>query len=311
MHRNAAARFSWTGFPTLLLLLLLCAVTVRFGAAGAESSALAAGDEASCDSAAGAPAPRYLHYGIRARRLKASLQFLEHVLGMHTLRHDEDAEGSQITSNGRETAGADKPWSKTVMGYRPVDEGFSFEVTFNYGVKKYKPGSGLQGFVIALPQAKIHDAIVNAQGLHHEVRHTIVRYPRARGGRSNKIVIDGPDGYTYQLVPLEPLEASMKELGGAGGGESAAATAAEQFALVHLAVKSVKAAKLFYTDVLGMRDLASELPDGLQAALRELRQPEAPPGGAGKTKQCSCLRSTAGACVSLAAPGTLSSAQTI
>merc|ERR1719436_2340529 len=87
---------------------------------------------------------RSLHWVIRNSDLKPSTTFFENVLGLTALRHEENKEPCEITCNGR----YNNAWSKSMMGIKNRSEDFAYalEVTYNYGVKAYKPGNGFSRF---------------------------------------------------------------------------------------------------------------------------------------------------------------------
>ena len=121
---------------------------------------------------------------IRASDLNATLGFLEDVLGLRALRHEENNAGCEITCNGAFA----NPWSKTMVGYAPEDEAFCLEVTTNHGVSSYGAPAALGPLAVALPAARgeIEDVLAAAA---------------ARGLAVDRAAreITGPDGYRYVL----------------------------------------------------------------------------------------------------------------
>lgn len=59
---------------------------------------------------------------------------------MKILRHEEFEEGCKASCNGP----YDGLWSKSMVGFGPEDDHFVVELTYNYGVKKYKRGNDFQ-----------------------------------------------------------------------------------------------------------------------------------------------------------------------
>jgi lactoylglutathione lyase len=83
---------------------------------------------------------RSLHWVIKIGNLKRSMEFYQQVFGMKVLRHEEFNEGCDANCNGE----YDRPWSKTMVGYGPEKTNFALELTYNYGIKKYRRGNDLR-----------------------------------------------------------------------------------------------------------------------------------------------------------------------
>jgi len=124
------------------------------------------------------------HYVIRSSDLETTLDFLELVLGLRVLRHEENPEACPISCNGDYAV----PWSKTMVGTRPEDEAYALEVTYNYGVDGYERGTGLAGFDIFVDDVK--EALDAASDL---------GYAATAADPSAPAVV-GPDGYEYRLL---------------------------------------------------------------------------------------------------------------
>ena len=163
-------------------------------------------------------ASRSAHWVIRASDLNATLGFLEDVLGMRALRHEENNAGCEITCNGAFA----NPWSKTMVGYAPEDEAFCLEVTTNHGISGYGAPAGLGPLAVALPAVRGENEDVLAAAA-------------ARGLAVDRAAreITGPDGYRYVLD------------GGVRRGGQGALLA------VTIAVASLDRALAFYVGVLG------------------------------------------------------------
>ena len=87
---------------------------------------------------------RTLHWVTKVGNLKTSLRFLELVLGMRVLRHEEFESGCEATCNGP-YGGA---WSKTMVGLGNENSNFVFELTYNYGIDGYTKGNDVQYFAL-------------------------------------------------------------------------------------------------------------------------------------------------------------------
>ena len=160
-------------------------------------------------------AQRVLHWVIRVSSLEDTVSFATDVLGMQVLRHEENAEPCPLTCNGL----FDTPWSKTMVGYGPEDSHYALELTYNYGIDAYEKGHGLQKFVLTIDDAA--SALSRA---------------KARGNTVEGNVVDGPDGYKYEL--LEHVKT------GAG--------AVEPLGAVVLRAADAQAMAKWYADTLGM-----------------------------------------------------------
>lgn len=161
-----------------------------------------------------APLPRTIHWVLRCSDLQPALDFYRDVLGMRVLRHEENAEPCKITCNGR----YNNAWSKTMVGYETEDVAYCLEITYNYGVLSYKPGSGLLHLAIGFVNPA--EVLAKAEAANFKVE--------------NGNVIVGPDGYRIAVVSK--------------------IRAKEPFDHVKLRVASVDKAKDFYCNVLGMKD---------------------------------------------------------
>ncbi|XP_003737803.1 glyoxalase domain-containing protein 4 [Galendromus occidentalis] len=87
---------------------------------------------------------RPLHYVFKIADRKATMDFYMKILGMRVLRHEEFEEGCKAACNGR----YDGRWSKTMIGYGSEDSHFVLELTYNYGIPKYRRGNEFHGIVI-------------------------------------------------------------------------------------------------------------------------------------------------------------------
>eukprot|EP00611_Tribonema_gayanum_P015887 TRINITY_DN277_c4_g4_i2.p1 TRINITY_DN277_c4_g4~~TRINITY_DN277_c4_g4_i2.p1 ORF type:complete len:453 (-),score=134.16 TRINITY_DN277_c4_g4_i2:53-1354(-) len=122
---------------------------------------------------------RFAHWVLKVGNLKESLRFLEGVLGLRVLRHEEFTEGCEATCNGP-YAGA---WSKTMVGYGPERDNFALELTYNYGIDSYASGDDLHYIAVAYPMA-----LERAKLFGYAV-------DEASG------TVTGPDGYRFKIVP--------------------------------------------------------------------------------------------------------------
>eukprot|EP00933_Yihiella_yeosuensis_P065694 TRINITY_DN69652_c0_g1_i1.p1 TRINITY_DN69652_c0_g1~~TRINITY_DN69652_c0_g1_i1.p1 ORF type:complete len:413 (+),score=62.70 TRINITY_DN69652_c0_g1_i1:39-1277(+) len=170
-----------------------------------------AGDATATSSQPG----RSAHWVIRSSDLTKSTSFLLGVFGMHILRHEENEAKCSVGCNGD----YNKPWSKTMVGFGPEDQGYCLEITYTYGVKKYEPGSGLSHIAVGVPD--VSRAIEAAEKMGYAV---------------DGDIITGPDGYRFRVLEHRPERK-------------------ERFRYVALRTSNLEAALKFYTEKLGMVEL--------------------------------------------------------
>jgi catechol 2,3-dioxygenase-like lactoylglutathione lyase family enzyme len=92
---------------------------------------------------------RALHWVLKIGNLAKTLDFLENVLGMRVLRHEEYHDGCDAECNGA----YDRPWSKTMIGFGPEKDHFVLELTYNYGIHHYSYGNDLRWIGLYAPLA--------------------------------------------------------------------------------------------------------------------------------------------------------------
>ena len=125
-------------------------------------------------------ASRTLHWVFKVADRSSTVAFLEQVLGMHVLRHEEFDERCEAACNGP----YDGKWSKTMMGYGAEDEHFVLELTYNYGVKHYRVGNDFRSIAVSSRTA-FERAI--AHGTVHDVQ-------------ERRVSVRSPDGYVFVVL---------------------------------------------------------------------------------------------------------------
>lgn len=150
---------------------------------------------------------------------------------MKVLRHEEYDKPCAITCNGM----YDSPWSKTMVGYGPENEGYCLELTYNYGIGEYSAGNGLAHIAIGVDGPK--DAMAAAASMGYTV---------------NGDIITGPDGYKFRALQLQHQRC-------------------ERFQYVALRVANVSKAVEFYEHMLGMKNLSIDLEQTAFAGLSAAR----------------------------------------
>lgn len=158
---------------------------------------------------------RSAHWVLRSSDLEPTLRFLREVFDMTVLRHEENDRPCAITCNGNYK----KPWSKTMVGYGPEDQGYCLEITYNYGIRNYAVSLGLAHIAIGVedPEATLERAA-------------------ELGYRVDGKTVEGPDGYSF-LVEALPEGRT------------------ERFLHSALRVADLERAKTFYEEVLEMTPL--------------------------------------------------------
>lgn len=133
------------------------------------------------------------------------------------LRHEEFSEGCKATCNGPYNG----KWSKTMVGYGSEDSHFVAELTYNYGIDKYKLGNDFGGLTVcsreATSRAKASSKATSA------------------GEAGGAVQVAAPDGYPFQIVDRD-----------CGEGRDPVQS-------VLIGVKSLEGSLSFWKDLLGMQ----------------------------------------------------------
>jgi lactoylglutathione lyase len=132
-----------------------------------------------------------LHTMIRVGNLERSIAFYTQVLGMKLLRTSENPEYK---------------YTLAFVGFDEESTGAAVvELTYNWGVESYEPGSGFGH--LAIGEEDIYgrcEAIARAGG-------KVVRQPGPVAGGSTHIAfVEDPDGYKIELIQRK---SAMKGLG--------------------------------------------------------------------------------------------------
>lgn len=123
---------------------------------------------------------RILHTMLRVSNIDKSIRFYTQILGMNVLRIFE-----------RPNQG----FSVTFLGYGKESEGCVLELTYNYGVNKYKMGNAFGHIAISVDNcSKACDQIKNLGG-------KIAREAGPLAGSDEVIAfVEDPDGYKIELI---------------------------------------------------------------------------------------------------------------
>lgn len=147
---------------------------------------------------------RALHWVFKVGDREETMKFYRKVLGMKILRHEEFEEGCKATCNGP----YDGKWSKTMVGYGPEDKHFVVELTYNYGIDKYKLGNDFRGITI-----QNSEAIANAKRENWPMKEL--------AGRDGVVEMEAPGGYKFFVKdqprpeagdPVQSVEVGVSDL---------------------------------------------------------------------------------------------------
>ncbi len=123
---------------------------------------------------------RLLHTMLRVGDLQRSVRFYTDVLGMKLLRT---------------TDRPDQKYSLAFVGYDSEDRASVLELTYNYGVEHYEPGTAFGHIAIAVPDVAQACESVRRQG------GKVTREPGpVKGGKSIIAFVEDPDGYKIEFI---------------------------------------------------------------------------------------------------------------
>jgi lactoylglutathione lyase len=123
---------------------------------------------------------RILHTMLRVGDLPRSIDFYTNVLGMKVLRT---------------TDRPDQKYTLAFVGYGDESQGAVLELTFNYGVERYDPGTGYGHIAIEVPDAKAACDAVRAKG-----GNVTREAGPVKGGTTVIAFVQDPDGYKIELI---------------------------------------------------------------------------------------------------------------
>jgi lactoylglutathione lyase len=123
---------------------------------------------------------RILHTMLRVGDLQRSVRFYTEVLGMKLLRTTDRPE---------------QKYSLAFVGYDAEERSAVLELTYNYGVERYDPGSAFGHIAIEVPDA--------ARACEEVKRHggKVMREAGpVKGGTSVIAFVEDPDGYKIEFI---------------------------------------------------------------------------------------------------------------
>lgn len=123
---------------------------------------------------------RLLHTMLRVGDMERSVKFYTEVLGMKLLRTTDRPE---------------QKYSLAFVGYDTEDRSAVLELTYNYGVEKYDPGTAYGHVAIEVDDARRTCDAVRARG------GKVTREPGpVKGGTTVIAFVEDPDGYKIEFI---------------------------------------------------------------------------------------------------------------
>jgi lactoylglutathione lyase len=123
---------------------------------------------------------RILHTMLRVTHLERSLAFYTEVLGMKLLRTSENAEYK---------------YTLAFVGFSDESEGAVLELTYNWGVDSYEPGTAYGHIALEVEDIYAACELIRAKG------GVISREPGpVKGGSTEIAFVRDPDNYAIELI---------------------------------------------------------------------------------------------------------------
>lgn len=127
---------------------------------------------------------RILHTMLRVGDLDRSIAFYTEVLGMKLLRRNDYPDGK---------------FTLAFVGYQDEKDGAVLELTYNWGVTEYNPGSAYGHIAIEVEDAYLACAMVKQKG------GSVVREAGAmKHGKTVIAFVSDPDGYKIEFIQKKP-----------------------------------------------------------------------------------------------------------
>jgi len=123
---------------------------------------------------------RLLHTMIRVGNLDESIAFYTEVLGMKLLRREEVPEGR---------------FTLAFVGYRDEAEEAAVELTYNWGVDRYEPGTAFGHIAI-----EVDDVYQACERIRERGGKVVREAGPMKGGTTVLAFVEDPDGYRIELL---------------------------------------------------------------------------------------------------------------
>ena len=123
---------------------------------------------------------RYLHTMLRVGNLERSVDFYTRLMGMKELRRRDVPDGK---------------YTLVFVGYGDEEAGTVLELTYNYGVDHYEPGTAFGHLAVSVPDVTATCSQLRAEGV------KITREPGpVQFGTTVIAFIEDPDSYKIELI---------------------------------------------------------------------------------------------------------------
>jgi lactoylglutathione lyase len=123
---------------------------------------------------------RYLHTMLRVSDLQRSVDFYTKGFGMNEIRRSDVPDGK---------------YTLAFVGYGSEESSTVIELTYNYGVKEYDPGTAFGHLAVGVPDVAATTEKLRAFGA------KVTREPGpVKFGKTIIAFVEDPDGYKIELV---------------------------------------------------------------------------------------------------------------
>lgn len=123
---------------------------------------------------------RILHTMLRVGDLERSIKFYSDVLGMRLLRRHDYPAGK---------------YTLAFLGYQDESQGAALELTYNYGVDKYEPGTGYGHVAV-----EVDDAYQACDEIKRRGGKVTREAGPVKHGTTVIAFVEDPDGYKIELI---------------------------------------------------------------------------------------------------------------
>ena len=123
---------------------------------------------------------RILHTMIRVGDLERSIDFYTRVMGMQLLRRHDYPEGK---------------FTLAFVGFGPESEGAVLELTYNWGVEKYEPGTAFGHIAV-----EVEDAAAACERVRVLGGRVVREAGPMKHGKTVIAFVEDPDGYRIEFI---------------------------------------------------------------------------------------------------------------
>lgn len=129
---------------------------------------------------------RILHTMLRVGNLENSIAFYTEVLGMRLLRRHDYPEGK---------------FTLAFVGYEDETEAAAIELTYNWGVEKYEPGTGFGHIAV-----EVDDAYQACERVKERGGRVTREAGPMKHGTTVIAFVEDPDGYKIEFIQKKPRQ---------------------------------------------------------------------------------------------------------